>query len=105
MTKILLIDDEAQFRTSLAGRLRKRGFDILDVDGGEEAVKAVRQDDGIEIAVIDLKMPRMDGIQTLKELKAVRPAMQAIMLTGHGTLESAKDAGRHDAFLRPRHGR
>jgi sodium-dependent dicarboxylate transporter 2/3/5 len=98
MTKILLVDDEAQFRTSLAGRLRKRGFDILDVDGGEEAIKAARKDDGIEVAVIDLKMPKMDGIQTLRELKAVRPALQAIMLTGHGTLESAKDAGRHDAF-------
>lgn len=98
MTKILLIDDEAGFRTPLAGRLRKRGYDILDVDGGEEAIKTARKYDDIDIAIIDLKMPRMDGIQTLRELKAVRPALQAIMLTGHGTLESAKDAGKHDAF-------
>jgi sodium-dependent dicarboxylate transporter 2/3/5 len=98
MPKILLVDDEARFRTSLAGRLRKRGFDILDVDNGEDAIRTARKDDAIEIAVIDLKMPRMDGIQTLRELKAVRPALQAIMLTGHGTLESAKDAGKHDAF-------
>jgi len=99
MTKILLVDDEARFRTALAGRLRKRGFDILDVEGGEDAIKTARRDDAIEVAVIDLKMPGMDGIQTLRELKAVRPTLQAIMLTGHGSLESAKDAGRHDAFL------
>ena len=98
MSKILLVDDEARFRTPLAGRLRKRGYDVLDVDNGEEAIRVTRRDDAVEIAVIDLKMPGMDGIQTLRELKAVRPALQAIMLTGHGSLESAKDAGRHDAF-------
>ncbi len=98
MPKILLVDDEDRFRTSLAGRLRKRGLDVLDVPNGEDAIKKTRQDDAIEIAVIDLKMPGMDGIQTLRELKAVRPSLQAIMLTGHGTLDSAKDAGRHDAF-------
>jgi len=98
MTKILLVDDEARFRTSLAGRLRKRGYEIVDVDNGEDAIRSARKNDDIEVAVIDLKMPRMDGIQTLRELKAVRPALQAIMLTGHGSLESAKDAGKHDAF-------
>jgi sodium-dependent dicarboxylate transporter 2/3/5 len=98
MSKVILVDDEHKFRTPLARRLRKRGFDVVDVDNGEDAVKAVRQDDAIEIAVIDLKMPNMDGIQTLRELKTFRPAIQAIMLTGHGSLESAKDAGRLDAF-------
>lgn len=98
MPKILLVDDEDRFRTSLAGRLRTRGLDVLDVANGEEAIKKTRQDDAIEIAIIDLKMPGMDGIQTLRELKAIRPSLQAIMLTGHGTLDSAKDAGRHDAF-------
>jgi sodium-dependent dicarboxylate transporter 2/3/5 len=98
MSKVLLVDDEDRFRTSLATRLRKRGFDVVDVDNGEDAVKQARQDDAIDVAIIDLKMPKMDGIQTLKELKAFRPALQAIMLTGHGSLDSAKDAGRLDAF-------
>jgi sodium-dependent dicarboxylate transporter 2/3/5 len=98
MAKILLVDDENQFRTSLANRLRKRGYDVIDVDNGEDAVKAVRVDDAIEVAVLDLKMPKMDGIQTLKELRSFRPALQAIMLTGHGSLDSAKDAGRLEAF-------
>jgi len=98
MSKVLLVDDEDRFRTSLANRLRKRGFDVIDVNNGEDAIKSARQDDAVEVAVIDLKMPKMDGIQTLQELKAFRPALQAIMLTGHGSLDSAKDAGRLDAF-------
>ncbi len=98
MSRVLLVDDEDRFRTSLAKRLRKRGFDVVDVDNGEDAIKKARLDHAIEIAVIDLKMPGMDGIQTLQELKAFRPALQAIMLTGHGSLDSAKDAGRLHAF-------
>ena len=98
MSKILLVDDEDQYRTSLAKRLRKRRFDVVDVGNGEDAIKMARLDTAIDVAVIDLKMPGMDGIQTLAEIKAFRPAMQAVMLTGHGSLDSARDAGRLDAF-------
>ncbi len=98
MSKILLIDDEDQFRTTLAARLRKRGYDVVDFDNGEDAIKVARRDFSIEVAVIDLKMPKMDGIQTLKELRAFRPALQVIMLTGHGSLDTAKESGRLDAF-------
>ncbi|UCG88057.1 MAG: anion permease [Gemmatimonadota bacterium] len=98
VSRVLLVDDEDRFRMSLAKRLRKRGFDVVDVDNGEDAVKEARLDGTIDIAVIDLKMPHMDGIQTLRELKAFRPAIQVVMLTGHGSLDSAKDAGRLDAL-------
>jgi sodium-dependent dicarboxylate transporter 2/3/5 len=98
MFKILLVDDEDRFRVSLARRLRKRGFEVVEVDNGEDALKTVRQDHTIDVAVIDLRMPGMDGIQTLQEIKAFRPALQAIMLTGHGSLESATEAGRLDTF-------
>ena len=98
MSKILLVDDEDRFRTSLAMRLRTRGYDVVDVDNGEEAIRKIRADSDIDIAVLDLKMPGMDGIQTLKELRAFNPAIQAVMLTGHGSLESAKEAGRLEAF-------
>ena len=98
MSKILLVDDEERFRTSLANRLRARGYDVVDVDNGEDAVKQVRSDSEIEIAILDLRMPGMDGIQTLQELLAFNPAIQAIMLTGHGSLDSAKEAGRLEAF-------
>jgi len=98
MSKVLLVDDEDQFRTSLATRLRTRGYDVVDVGDGEAAIRAVRADEGIDIAVLDLKMPKMDGIQTLEELRAFRPALQGIMLTGHGSLDSATQAGRLEAF-------
>ncbi|MGD2120440.1 MAG: SLC13 family permease [Gemmatimonadota bacterium] len=98
MAKVLLVDDEDRFRTSLARRLRSRGWDVVDVDNGEEAVRQVRMDQEIDIAILDLKMPDMDGIQTLAEMRAFNPAVQAIMLTGHGSLDSAKDAGRLEAF-------
>ena len=98
MSKILLVDDEDRFRTALARRLRTRGYDVVDVDNGEEAIRRIRSDGDIDIAVLDLKMPGMDGIQTLKEMRAFNPAIQAVMLTGHGSLESAKEAGRLEAF-------
>lgn len=98
MPKILLVDDEDRFRTSLARRLRARGYRVVDVDRGVEAVRKIRSDGEIDIAVLDLKMPEMDGIQTLREMREFNPAIQAIMLTGHGSLESARDAGKMDAF-------
>jgi sodium-dependent dicarboxylate transporter 2/3/5 len=98
MTRFLLVDDEERFRTALAQRLRSRGYDVVDVDCGEEAVKRIRADGEIDVAVLDLKMPTMDGIQTLKEMRAFNPAIQAVMLTGHGSLDSAKEAGRQEAF-------
>ncbi|MGD8278121.1 MAG: SLC13 family permease [Gemmatimonadota bacterium] len=98
MSRVLLIDDEGRFRASLARRLRTRGYDVDDVESGEEAIKRIRADAEIDVAVIDLKMPGMDGIETLRELRTFNPAIQAIMLTGHGSLDSARDAGRQDAF-------
>jgi sodium-dependent dicarboxylate transporter 2/3/5 len=98
MSKILLVDDEDRFRTNLARRLRTRGHEVVEADNGQDAIKQVRIDSAIDIAVLDLKMPGMDGIQTLQEMRAFNPAIQAIMLTGHGSLESAKEAGRLEAF-------
>ncbi len=98
MTKILLVDDEAQFRESLAQRLRRRGYEVVDVDNGVDAVKRARTDAAIDVAILDLRMPDTDGIQTFKEIREFRPALQAIFLTGHGSIESAKEAGRLEAF-------
>lgn len=98
MPKILLVDDEDRFRSSLARRLGSRGYDVVDVDNGEDAIKRVRMDRKIDIAILDLKMPGMDGIETLNELRAFNPAIQGIMLTGHGSLDAAKEAGKIDAF-------
>ena len=94
---ILLVDDEDQFRTTLAKQLSVRGYHVLDVGNGEDAIKIVRHQNP-EVVILDQKMPKMDGIQTLRELKNIRPEVQIIMLTGHGSIESARVTGKHDVF-------
>ena len=94
---ILLIDDEDKFRAALSRQLTVRGFNVLDVDNGEDAIKIVRHENP-QVVILDQKMPRMDGIQTLRELKKIRPEVQVIMLTGHGNIETAMISGKHDIF-------
>ncbi|MBD3382232.1 MAG: response regulator [candidate division Zixibacteria bacterium] len=98
MARVMLVDDEVQFRESMAKRLKMRGYDIVDVGTGEEAIKIARNDSDLEVAVLDLKMPGMSGDQVLKDIKEFRPALQVIMLTGHGSVQSAMEIGRLDAF-------
>lgn len=95
--KILLVDDEDQFRTSLAKRLSARGYNVIDVDNAEDALRVVRHEIP-EVVVLDQKMPKVEGIEALKEIKELNPEVQVIMLTGHGTVESARVTGKHDVF-------
>ena len=95
--KILLIDDEDRYRVALARQLKVRGFDVLDSDNGEDAIKIVRHENP-EVVILDQKMPGMDGIQTLRELKKIRPEVQIIMCTGHGSTETARLTGKYDVF-------
>jgi sodium-dependent dicarboxylate transporter 2/3/5 len=98
MVKVLIVDDEDQFRKSLVQRLALRGYSSLDVDNGEDAIKLIRSDTDIDVVILDRKMPKMDGEQVLKDIKSFRPELQVIMLTGHGTMESAVETGRLDAY-------
>ena len=95
--KVLLVDDEDQFRKALAQQLSVRGFRVEELDNGKDAIKFVRHKNP-EVVILDQKMPGMDGIQTLKEIKKLRPEVQVIMLTGHGSTESARVTGKHDVF-------
>jgi sodium-dependent dicarboxylate transporter 2/3/5 len=97
MPTILLIDDENEFRKGLAQQLSVRNFHVLDTHSGEDAIKIVRHDNP-HVVILDQKMPGMDGIQTLKEIKKVRPEVQVIMHTGFGSSESARVTGKHDVF-------
>ena len=98
MPKILLVDDEARFRADLAERLRLRGYETMEAENGENAIKAARSDNDIDVIILDLKMPGLSGEQTLGELKRYRPAVQVIMLTGHGSMASAMETGRLEAY-------
>lgn len=98
MPKILLVDDEDLFRKSMAKRLDMRGFENIDVDNGDDAIKQVRTDRDIDIVILDRKMPGMDGEEVLKEIRNYRPALQVIMLTAHASMESAMETGRLEAY-------
>lgn len=95
--KVLLVDDEDQFRSAMKKQIAVRGYRVLDTDNGEDAIKLVRHRNP-EVVILDQKMPKMDGIQTLKEIKKIRPEVQVIMLTGHGSTEAARVTGKHDVF-------
>ena len=94
---ILLVDDEADLVDFLAQRLVKRSFAVKTATSGQEAVAAA---DGtiFDVAIVDLKMPQMDGIAVMKALRDRQPYIEAIMLTGHGSPESALEAGRLNAY-------
>jgi sodium-dependent dicarboxylate transporter 2/3/5 len=98
MPTVLIVDDEDRFRASLARRLKMRGYDTLDVDNGEDGIKLIRSHNEIDVVILDRKMPKLMGEQALEEMKAFRPELQVIMLTGHGSMESAMKSGRLEAY-------
>ena len=95
--RVLLVDDEDRFRESLSQQLSHRGFTIFQTNNGEDAIKIVRHKNP-HVVILDQKMPGMDGIQTLQELKKIRPEVQVIMHTAYGNIESARITGKHDVF-------
>ena len=95
--RILLVDDEHELVDYLCKRLRRRGYEVVGVNSGKAALEQVKAH-LFDVAVLDLKMPEMDGIEVLTHLKEEQPCLQAIMLTGHGSMDSALESGRRDAF-------
>lgn len=95
--RLLLVDDEEDLVTFLAHRLRKRDIDVTMALSGSEAVSAGTELT-FDVAVVDLKMPDMDGIEVIEQLKVAQPFLEVLMLTGHGSHDSAWEAGRLQAF-------
>jgi DNA-binding NtrC family response regulator len=95
--KLLIVDDETRFLNAIAQRLTKRGFDVRTADNGEEAIRLARSEK-FDIALLDLRMPGMDGGEVLRVLKGEHQFLEAIILTGHGSLESAVELTRVGAF-------
>jgi DNA-binding response OmpR family regulator len=88
--KLLLVDDEKPFVEVLKKRLTKRDIDVTTAFSGTEGIQVVRKVD-FDIAVLDLKMGDMDGLEVLKTFKRMYSAMEVIILTGHGTEETVQD--------------
>lgn len=95
--KLLIVDDETKFLEAIAKRLRKRGFDVTTATNGADAI-AVARKEKFDIALLDLKMPGMDGGEVLRMLKKEHKYLEAIILTGHGSLESAVELTKLGAF-------
>jgi len=95
--RLLLVDDEIGYLEVLSKRLTHRGFNVTTASSGEEAIRALRKWE-FDLAVVDLKMEDMDGIEVLKVLKRMDPALQVIILTGHGSERAARDGIAHGAF-------
>jgi len=96
--KILLVDDEEGFVTALAKRLSIRDMQVVSAFAGEEGLAKLNEEPDVDVVLLDVKMPGMDGIATLKEIKRAHPTTEVIMLTGHATVESAIDGMKLGAF-------
>jgi two-component system NtrC family response regulator len=97
MMKLLFVDDEQTFLKYLAKRLVLDGFTVKTTFSGEEGVEAAANQD-FDVAVVDLQMPGIDGIEVQKRLKDLQPNLPCIVLTGHGSVENALESGKYNAF-------
>ena len=98
IANVLLVDDEKKFVETMAKRLIKRELNISKAYSGEEALTKLASDENIEVVILDVKMPGMDGEETLKEIKKRHPLIEVIMLTGHATIESGIEGMKLGAF-------
>jgi DNA-binding response OmpR family regulator len=101
--RVLLVDDEAQFVATTAKRLRGRGFEVLEANSGPEGL-GILERETVDVTVLDVGMPDMDGIQVLRELRMRYPHVQVLMLTGHANMEvaiSGMAMGAFDYLMKP----
>ena len=100
---VLLVDDEREFLETLLKRLLKRRIKVTGANSGEEALKILKESPP-DVVVLDVRMEGMDGIQTLREIKKIKPLVEVIMLTGHANLEVAvegMEVGAFDYLMKP----
>jgi DNA-binding NtrC family response regulator len=101
---ILLVDDEVPFVEAMTKRLARRDLEVEQAFSGQEALDKLTDGSNIEAVILDVKMPGLDGIDTLKAIKSKVPLVEVIMLTGHATVESAIEGmklGAFDYLLKP----
>ena len=97
MKKILVIDDEAIIRTSCERTLIPAGYEVKLAEGGKEGLEMLEKEE-FGLVLLDLKMPDMDGVEVLNNIKAKWPDMKVVMVTGYSTVETAVQALRLGAF-------
>ncbi|MBG0788922.1 MAG: response regulator [Desulfovibrionaceae bacterium] len=101
--RVLVVDDEQDFLKLIKRRLTRRNIDVDTVATGAEALEFLR-DTPVDVVILDVRMPGLDGIETLKEIRKRRPNTAVIMLTGHGSMQSGIEGishGAYDYILKP----
>jgi len=101
--KMMLVDDEERFLQTTQKLLARKGIDVITAASGSEAMDKLIMEN-VHVVILDVKMPGMDGIATLKAIKSRYPLIEVIMLTGHATVESAVDglkSGATDYLMKP----
>jgi len=100
---VLLVDDELEFLETLMKRLKKRNLAVQGAKSGEDALEILAQEN-VDVVVLDVRMPGMDGIETLRAIKKRYPLVEVIMLTGHANMEVAiegMELGAFDYLMKP----
>lgn len=100
---ILIVDDEEDFRETLVKRLQKRKLDTFGAESGQKALDLMNKLI-FDVVVLDVKMPGLDGIETLREMKKKNPLVEVILLTGHASIESGVEGmnlGAFDYVMKP----
>lgn len=101
--RVLVVDDESDFATALVDRLERRGFAAVAAFSGHEALALLRRS-SFDVAILDLKMPNMDGLTTLREARKIDPHVEIVVLTGNGTVASGVEGmqlGAADFLQKP----
>ncbi len=101
--KILIVDDEERFRTTLRKMLAAQGLEVADTDSGRKALEML-QLEPYDVALVDIRMPGMDGLETLAQIKKLNPDTEVIILTGHASVDAAMEINRlggYDYLLKP----
>ncbi|MBL7212446.1 MAG: response regulator [Desulfobacteraceae bacterium] len=101
---IMIVDDEAPFVETMTKRLQKRNLTVITAFSGKEALQKLAENQNLDVVILDVKMPGLDGIETLREMKKTQPLAEVIMLTGHATVETAIEGmklGAYDYLMKP----
>jgi DNA-binding NtrC family response regulator len=94
----MIVDDEAPFVETMTKRLKKRDLNVISAFSGQQALETLDKHQNVDVVILDVKMPGMDGIETLKKMKAAYPLIEVVMLTAHATVESAIEGMKFGAF-------
>jgi len=101
--RVMVVDDEPDFLETIVKLLSKRNLKVVGAESGEKALELL-ENEPFDVVVLDIRMPGMDGIETLREIKKRKPSTEVIMLTGHGSIESGLQGlqlGAYDYVMKP----